>query len=240
MTWAQAAAVPTPYFTAYRALFERGWAGNGSTVLVHGASGGVGLAAVELASRKGCFVIGTSSTERGRAAVMAAGAKAAVAHGDVEAIRAALPAADGEAAAEAAATAGGRGGSIPCGLPGGPRGVDLVVENLSNMNLGADLTLLARGGTVAVVGCRGPAEINPRDLMTREATIVGVAMAHATQEQLDFMMDDIGDWLAGEPLVGVKPVVGVTYPGLASAGEAHEEVIEHRAGSLGKIVILVD
>lgn len=57
---------------------------------------------------------------------------------------------------------------------GAATGVDLIVEMLANRNLGSDLTVLNRGGTVAVVGSRGEVNINPRDLMQREAQVVGV------------------------------------------------------------------
>src|SRR4051812_19201907 len=65
VTFAQGAAIGVPYATAYRALFMRANAKPGETVLVHGATGGVGLAAVELAHAHGLTVLGTGSTERG-------------------------------------------------------------------------------------------------------------------------------------------------------------------------------
>jgi NADPH2:quinone reductase len=74
LTFAQGAAIGVAYGTAYRALFDRANAQPGETVLVHGASGGVGLAAVQLAVAHGCRVIGTASTERGRQLVREQGA----------------------------------------------------------------------------------------------------------------------------------------------------------------------
>lgn len=53
-------------------------------------------------------------------------------------------------------------------------GVDIIAEMLANVNLGSDLRVLARGGIVAVVGSRGDVQINPRDLMMKESSIVGV------------------------------------------------------------------
>ena len=64
-TFAQGAALGVPYTTAYRALFHRAAARPGETVLVHGATGGVGIAAVQLAHAQGLRVIGTGGTERG-------------------------------------------------------------------------------------------------------------------------------------------------------------------------------
>lgn len=119
------------------------------------------------------------------------------------------------------------------------RGVDCVVEMLANSNLGSDLKMLAHGGVVAIVGSRGDVTISPRDLMARESSVVGVAMAHATE----------ADWAeirtaltAGMASGAVQPHVGKEISGLsaASAAEAHRAVIEQAGGAAGKIVILVD
>src|SRR5438034_6888854 len=66
VSFAQGAAMGTPYATAYRGLFQRADAKSGETVLVHGASGGVGTAAVQLARARGLRVFGTAGTEEGR------------------------------------------------------------------------------------------------------------------------------------------------------------------------------
>jgi NADPH:quinone reductase len=67
MNWAEAAAYPAAYLTAYVALVRRGMVQAGETVLVHGAAGGVGLAAVDVAKLLGANVIATASTEEKRA-----------------------------------------------------------------------------------------------------------------------------------------------------------------------------
>jgi NADPH:quinone reductase len=218
LTFEQAACIPTPYFTAYRALFHHGNLQHGQCVLVHGASGAVGLAAVELAARHGCFVVGTASSEAGKAAVLRAGAKAVVAHGDSGAITAAL--------GDAKNAAGG---------------FHVIVENLSNANLGIDLPLLARGGVVSVVGCRGPVEINPRDLMAREASIKGVTLFFMTPDEMQELVfrHPVGAWLRGKSGLSVSPVVGKVFHGLESASDAHVEVMEHRGGACGKIVMTI-
>ena len=74
ISFEQGAALGVPYATAYRALFLRGGAIAGENVLIHGASGGVGIAAVQLARAAGMTVIGTASTEAGRKLVLEAGA----------------------------------------------------------------------------------------------------------------------------------------------------------------------
>ena len=69
-SFAQGAAINVPYGTAYHALFQRGHGVAGDSVLVHGASGGVGIAAVQLACAAGLTVIGTAGTERGKQLVL--------------------------------------------------------------------------------------------------------------------------------------------------------------------------
>src|SRR5215470_8326798 len=73
-SFAQGAALGVPYGTAYRALFQRGRGRAGETVLVHGATGGVGTACVQIARAAGFTVIGTGGTDKGRALVAEQGA----------------------------------------------------------------------------------------------------------------------------------------------------------------------
>src|SRR6185436_14732810 len=74
VSFAQGAAVNAPYATAYHALFHRAHGEAGETLLVHGASGGVGIGAVQLARARGLIVVGTASTEKGRRLVAEQGA----------------------------------------------------------------------------------------------------------------------------------------------------------------------
>merc|ERR1712137_146365 len=72
----QGAAVYVPYATAHAALFHRANIKSGESVLVHGASGGVGLAAVQIAKSFGLRVLGTASSEEGLAAIQKYGGEA--------------------------------------------------------------------------------------------------------------------------------------------------------------------
>src|SRR5215213_2954930 len=82
VTFQQGAALGVPYGTAWRALFNRAQARAGETVLVHGASGGVGTAAVQIARAHGMRVIGTAGTDEGLALIREQGAHAAFNHRD--------------------------------------------------------------------------------------------------------------------------------------------------------------
>lgn len=207
LSFSQGAAINVPYATAWRALFQRAKAVAGETVLVHGASGGVGTAAVQIARAHGFTVIGTGGTEKGRDLVARNGAHVVLDHKDPAYLEKLL------------------------GATGG-RGVDVILEMLSNVNLGKDLTLLAKGGRVVVIGSRGPVEINPRDAMGRDASIHGMALVNASDPELASIHAGLA---AGFENGTLTPVVREELP-LADAPKAHERVLE--PGSYGKIVLL--
>jgi NADPH2:quinone reductase len=193
----QGAALGVPYATAYRALFQRGGARPGETVLVHGASGGVGQAAVQLARAAGLTVLGTAGTEAGRRFVLEQGAHHVLDHR--------------------------RAGYLAeVGKLTGDRGADLIVEMLANVNLAGDLTVLARWGRVVVVGNRGTVEINPRETMARDADIRGMTLFNATEADLGSIHAALR---AGLEQGSLRPVIGQTFP-LADAAGAHAAVMQ--------------
>lgn len=205
-TFGQGAALGIPYVTAYRALFQLAHVRPGESLLVHGGSGGVGIAAIQLARAAGLTVIATAGSDEGRALVRQQGAHHALDHhaGDIAAQLSTL-------------TAG--------------RGIDVILEMLANKNLGADLQYLARRGRVVVVGSRGPVEINPRDLMSREAAVFGALVFGASVEDLASAHAAL---LAGLEAGSVRPVVGTEMP-LAHVRQAHEAILQ--PGHRGKIVL---
>jgi NADPH2:quinone reductase len=211
-SFAQGAAINVPYGTAYHALLQRARALPGESVLVHGASGGVGIAAVQLACAAGMTVIGTAGTERGRHLVLEQGAQHVLDHSAPGYLEQVLS------------------------LTGG-RGVDVILEMLANVNLGNDLNVLARGGRVVAIGNRGPgnqgtATINPRALMSRDAAILGIALGNASEREAASMH---AAFFAGLTNGSLHPVIGQEFP-LAEAARAHHAVIESRA--YGKIVLI--
>jgi len=207
ISFAQGAALGVPYGTAYRALFQRGRTKAGETVLVHGATGGVGVACVQFARAAGLTVIGTGGTEKGRALVAEQGAHHVLDHRASDYDKQLLNITEG-------------------------RGVDLITEMLANVNLARDLTMLAPGGRVVVIGNRGNVEINPREAMTREAAILGLTLFAATEADLREIHAAI---IAGLENGTVRPFVGHELP-LADAPRAHQFVME--PGAYGKIVLV--
>ena len=207
ISFAQGAALGVPYGTAFRALFQRTYAKPGETILVHGASGSVGTACVQFVRASGLTVIGTAGTDKGRALVKQEGAHHVVDHREQDHTDQIMAITEG-------------------------RGVDVIVEMLANVNLAKDLTMLAQGGRVVVVGNRGTIEINPRDAMIREASILGLILWAATDAELASSHAGI---VAGLENGTLRPIVGRELP-LAEAPQAHKLVLE--PGSYGKIVLI--
>ncbi len=196
LSFAQGAAIGVPYATAYRALFDKAHVRLGETVLVHGASGGVGLAAVQLARQAGATVIGTAGSDEGLALVADQGAQHVLDHrraGYLDAVR---------------------------DLTRG-RGADVIVEMLANVNLDRDLDVVAPYGRIVVVGNRGRVEIDPRKAMSRDASVMGMVLWNVPQGEMEAIHGALGDLLAGRAL---SPVVGRELP-LAEAARAHELVL---------------
>lgn len=196
LSFAQGAAVHVPYYTAYHGLFDRAKALPGEFLLVHGASGGVGIAAVQIARAAGLTVIGTAGTEAGRRLVADQGAQHVLDHTQEE-----------------------YGDEIRA-LTGG-RGVSVILEMLANVNLAKDLGFLAPGGRVVVIGSRGPVEIDPRLTMTKNSSILGMSLANATETETARLHAALGAGLANGTLA---PVIAQEIP-LADAPRAHEAVM---------------
>ncbi|HEX7863163.1 MAG TPA: NADPH:quinone reductase [Verrucomicrobiae bacterium] len=207
ISFAQGAALGIPYATAYRALFQKAKARAGEWLLVHGASGGVGTAAVQLARAAGLNVIGTTSTAEGEKLVRENGAHYVLNHSSANYSEELMR-----------LTAG--------------RGVDVILEMLANVNLAKDLTLLAKFGRVVVIGSRGKIEINPRDTMARDASIHGMMLFSASDEDLKSIHSAL---FAGLENGTLRPIVGKEMP-LAEASKAHVAVLE--PGAYGKIVLV--
>ena len=112
-------------------------------------------------------------------------------------------------------------------------GVDLILEMLANVNLGRDLPMLAQGGCVVVVGSRGAVQIQPRDLMLREADIRGAMISHAPSGVLARIHSDM---LSGLTEGTLKPVLRAVFP-LEQAAQATEMLMQ--PGAAGKIVLSV-
>src|SRR4029077_2724073 len=165
------------------------------TVLVHGASGGVGTAAVQLAYARGLRVFGTAGSDEGRKLAREQGAHEVFDHHAPNHFEQIMKAT-------------------------GARGVDVIVELIANVNLGKDLTILAKGGRVVIIGSRGRVKIDPRDTMQHDADIRGMVLPNTPPAELASIHAAL---VAGLENGTLRPVIGKEFP-LAEAAEAHRAV----------------
>ena len=206
-TFNQGAGIYVACGTAYHALYHHAQARASETLLVHGASGGVGIAAVQMGRAMGMTVIGTAGTDKGLELVRREGAHHAFNHKNAGYTDAILKATNG-------------------------RGVDVVLEMLANVNLAADLKLLARFGRVIIIGSRGDITITPRDLMARTSSVRGFVLWGISEAD---EADVHAGLYAGLENGTVRPVVGKELP-LGEAVRAHKEIME--TGAQGKIILI--
>jgi len=207
ISFGQGAGVWVPYGTAYHALHHSAQARASETVLVHGASGGVGSAAVQMARAMGLTVFGTAGTQKGVDLVKREGAQQVFDHRKAGYQEEILKATSG-------------------------RGADVILEMLANVNLAADLKLLATNGRVIIIGNRGEITINPRDLMLRRASARGFTLWAITPAEETEIHAGL---IAGLENGTLRPVIGKELP-LAEAARAHKEILE--PGAAGKTVLV--
>jgi NADPH2:quinone reductase len=196
VTFAQGACIGIPYVTAYGALCLRAKVKRHETVLVHGGSGGVGTAALQLLRQMPVRILATAGSEEGRRLAKEQGAEAVVDHHDPQHYQQIL------------------------GLTR-QRGVDVISEMLANEHLARDLTILAFRGRVVVIGCRGTIEIDPRELMLRSGAILGLRLRNLTTREYHKIHAHLVEGLREGRL---RPVVGKELP-LTEAAEAHRAVL---------------
>ena len=219
LDYAQGAGLILNYHTAYFALVLRGRLSKGETVLVHGAAGGVGTAALQVAKGLGARTIAVVSSEAKQKVAERAGADAVV--------RSDGPWKDEvrEISSSSSSSSGGGGG-----------GVDLVLDPVGGDRFTDSLRSLNEGGRVVVVGFTGGSipEVRVNRLLLSNTEVIGAgwgAYAMARPE----LCRDIGKAL--EPLIesgAVAPIVGARFP-LDRAAQALREIDERRA--MGKVVL---
>jgi NADPH2:quinone reductase len=203
----QGAGINTPYSASYHGLFHRAKAVPGESVLIHGATGGVGVAAVQWAHGAGLTIIATGGTEEGRRMLVEQGAHHVLDHKAPDHQKEAITLTNG-------------------------RGVDVILEMLANVNLRNDLKILAKDGRVVIIGSRGPVEINPRDAMIRNASILGMLVTDASEREIFSIHAAISAGLENDIL---RPVVARELT-LTEASRAHRLLMESSA--YGKIVLI--
>ena len=206
------AALPMNYFTVEFALARRGRLRPGETVLVHGAAGGVGTAAVQLAKALGARVIAVVSND----------AKAVVAR---------------QAGADDVVPAEGFLDSAK-ELTGG-RGVDVVLDPVGGDRFTDSLRSLAPEGRLLVVGFTGGdiPTVKVNRLLLNNTEVVGVGWGEFALRRPGFLQEQWAALLPHLESGALDPPIGSVYP-LERAGEALVELDERRA--TGKVLLEVE
>lgn len=202
LSFEQGAGIWTPYATAYRALFQKAKLSAGETVVIHGASGGVGLAALQWANDAGATVIGTASSSEGQDLIRENGAAAVFDHSDPEHF--------------------GR-------IKEFTGGADVIIEMLANVNLERDFEMLAMFGRIVVVGSRGSLEFTPRLAMTKDASIFGMSLFNAPQSELNDIHAAIA---AAASKGSLDPIVTRRFPLADAARAHHDVIEQKGNGKI--------
>jgi NADPH2:quinone reductase len=209
LDFGQGAGLILNYHTAYFALKTRGRVAEGETVLVHGAAGGVGTAALQVAKGLGARTIGVVSTDEKEQVAREAGAD--------EVVRS-----DGPWKDEAKELSGG--------------GVDVVVDPVGGDRFTDSLRSLREGGRVVVVGFTGGSipEVRVNRLLLNNVEVVGAGWGAFVLSKPEAFRE-IGDEVGRLAEAGfIRPIVGARFP-LDRAAEALHVLDERRA--TGKIVL---
>lgn len=204
-----AAALPMNYFTCHFALVTRGGLRAGETVLVHGAAGGIGTAAIQVAKALGARVLAVVSDDAKGAVAAGAGADEVVL-------------ADGFLARVKELTGG--------------RGVDVVVDPVGGDRFTDSLRSLAPLGRLLVIGFTAGSipEVKVNRLLLGNTSVVGVGWGAYWTTRPQFLAEQ---WAQLRPLVesgAIDPVLGTIHP-LADTAAAITELEERRA--TGKVLI---
>ena len=209
LTFSQGASLPIPYFTAYRGLFHQAEAKPGETVFIHGASGGLGMAAVQIASGLGLTVIGTASTPEGRQLAKEAGAHFVFNHYEEGYL---------EKAKEAA----------------GEKGIDIIIEGIADKNLTKDLGLVRDKGRIVIIGGASDIAINPLHVFVHEIVVKGVFIYKVSENELFETRQAL---YAGAKAGWLRPYIWKEFP-LEKAADAHV-LLTGGGGARGKIILTV-
>jgi NADPH2:quinone reductase len=198
------------YHTAYHALLQRGRLTPGERVLIHGAAGGIGLPAIQIAKLHGAEVIATASTDDKRRAFLEAGADHAIAY------------------------EGGFRDKV-LELTHG-RGVDIIYDPVNGPTFEESLRCLAWGGRILILGFLGgpPAAARTNYLLIKGIEAVGVRIGGLAEAHPEIAAANIKTLIGLAAEGKLKPRIWRRYP-LEDAAAAVRALVERKV--IGKVVL---
>jgi NADPH2:quinone reductase len=215
LSMVEAAAMPETLFTVWTNLFERGYASEGDTVLVHGGTSGIGTMAIGLANLFGLTIIVTAGSDEKCAAAKALGADHAINYKTQDFV------------AEVKTITGGKGVAVVLDMVGG----DYVPRNLQCLaDDGRHVSIAVQGGLTATIPIF--------EIMRRRLTLTGSTLRPRDTAFKSLVAEELARTVWPYVEEGqLKPVIDRTYP-LAEAPAAHERM---EAGDhIGKIVLTME
>ena len=221
MPWDEAAAFIFTYGTSYHALKQRARLRPGDSLLVLGAAGGVGLAAVELGRAMGARVIAAASSAEKVALACAHGAESGVVY---------PPGPFDKDATKALA------GLFKDAV--GKDGADVIYDGVGGAYAEAALRAIAWEGRFLVVGFPAGIPSIPLNLaLLKGCQIVGVFWGSYTEREPQDNAENVRELVELYTAGKIRPHVSARYA-LADAGQAIRDLAERRA--LGKVVVMID
>jgi NADPH2:quinone reductase len=207
----QAAIFRNAYMTAYHALLQRGRLQAGDKVLVHGAAGGIGIPAIQLAKHFGATVIATASTDEKRAVCLEEGADHAIDYRD-----------------------GFRDRVMELT---GDYGVDIIYDPVNGTTFEESLRCLAWAGRILILGFLGgaPAPARSNYLLIKGIEAIGVRLGGAYEQRPDLGVAANQALLELAAAGAIKPRIWRSLP-LERAGEAIQDLIDRKV--IGKAVLV--
>ncbi len=225
MPFEDAAAIPVNYLTAYHSMFQMGNLQPGDRILIHGAAGGVGVAAVQLAKARGLIVFGTAGTAK-QNFLRQMGVDHPIDYSRenfVEALRCIAP-----------------------------KGIEMVMDPIGGKTFAESARCLSATGRLIVYGfsaAAGPEgkrswwrglkalaqtpRFHPLVLMRRNIAVIGVNLGRM-EEHAGLLRAELVELLRMYGAGQIKPVIGKTFP-LAEAAAAHRYI--HQRQNIGKVIL---
>ena len=213
-SYAQAAAVPEVWLTAFSNLCMEGLLQAGETVLIHAGASGVGTAAIQLGRELGARVVVTAGSKEKRARCRELGAALAVNYQDEDFADAANTFTDNQ-------------------------GVDLILDCVGGPYFEQHLTLLKPYGRLISIGLLGgtKAPLDMAALLMKSLTLKGTRLRARTREAKAKITRQFRDCIWPLMVAGkISPVVDRIFP-ITSAGRAHQYVNDNR--NIGKVILEV-